>query len=223
MTLSQLEARLQYRFSRPGLIVQALTHRSAGSPNNERLEFLGDSILNCVVAIALYERFAEVREGDLTRMRANLVCQDALFRIAGEVDLGSVLRLGDGELSSGGQRRPSILADALEAVIGAAYVDGGFAAARRIVFALYGDQLNCLDPRQSAKDPKTSLQEWLQGHRYPLPLYELVEIRGEAHAQQFEVECRLSRPALATRGFGPSRRAAEQEAAQQAFENLSSR
>lgn len=223
MNLSRLQARLEYCFSHPCLIEQALTHRSAGSPNNERLEFLGDSILNCVIAIALYDRFGAVREGELSRLRANLVCQDSLSRIAGNIDLGSVLRLGEGELKSGGQRRPSILADALEAVIGAAFIDGGFEAAQRIVLALYGEQLNKLDPRQSAKDAKTSLQEWLQGHRYPLPLYELVGVRGEAHAQEFEVECRLSQPALVTRGFGTSRRAAEQDAAQRAVEGLAAR
>lgn len=223
MNPSQLQVRLQYRFSRPDLIEQALTHRSAGSPNNERLEFLGDSILNCVIAVALFERFGDVREGEMSRLRANLVRQESLHRIACDLDLGGCLRLGEGELKSGGERRPSILADALEAVIGAVYLDGGFAAAQNVVLGLYSEPLAQIDPRQSGKDPKTSLQEWLQGHRFPLPLYELVTIRGEPHAQEFEVECRVSKPPLVTTGVGSSRRAAEQNAAQRAFEDLSLR
>lgn len=223
MNFTQLQARLQYRFSRNGLIEQALTHRSAGTPNNERLEFLGDSILNCVIAIVLFERFGELREGEMSRLRANLVRQESLYRIASDLRLGSVLRLGEGELKSGGERRPSILADALEAVIGAVYIDGGFEAARSVVTGLYVEQLAQTDPLQSGKDAKTNLQEWLQGHRFPLPVYELVKVRGEAHAQEFEVECRVSKPPLVTTGVGQSRRAAEQHAAQCAFEDLSSR
>ena len=223
MNLSQLQARLRYRFSRPGPLEQALTHRSAGTPNNERLEFLGDSILNCVIAVALFERFGGVREGEMSRLRANLVCQESLYRIASDLELGSVLRLGEGELKSGGERRPSILADALEAVIGAVYLDGGFEAAQSVVLGLYSEQLAHTDPLQSGKDAKTNLQEWLQGRRFPLPLYELVRVRGEAHAQEFEVECRVSKPPLVTTGVGSTRRAAEQNAAQRAFENLSSR
>jgi len=223
MKLTRLQNRLQYHFSSTGLIEQALTHRSAGSANNERLEFLGDSILNCVIAIALFERFGAVREGEMSRLRANLVRQESLYRISRDLDLGNVLRLGEGELKSGGERRPSILADALEAVIGAVYLDGGFEAAKHVISGLYADQLAQIDPLQSGKDAKTSLQEWLQGHRFPLPLYELVTIRGEAHAQEFEVECRVSEPPLVTTGMGPSRRAAEQNAAQRAFDDLSSR
>lgn len=223
MNQSRLQARLHYRFSRPGLLEEALTHRSAGSPNNERLEFLGDSILNCVIAIALFERFGEVNEGELSRLRADLVRQESLHQIARDLELGGDLRLGEGELKSGGERRPSILADALEAVIGAVYLDGGFEAAQRVVTGLYAEPLALTDPRRSVKDPKTSLQEWLQGHRFPLPLYELIKVTGEAHAQQFEVECRLSKPPLVTTGVGPNRRAAEQDAAQRAFQNLSSR
>jgi len=222
MNLPRLQARLRYRFSSPGLIEQALTHRSAGSPNNERLEFLGDSILNCVVAVALFERFGKVSEGEMSRLRANLVRQDSLHRIACDLDIGTDLRLGEGELRSGGERRPSILADALEAVIGAIYIDGGFEAAQGVVLGLYSDQLALTDPLQSGKDAKTSLQEWLQGRRFPLPVYELVGVRGEAHAQEFEVECRVGNPPLVTTGVGPSRRAAEQSAAQRAFETLSS-
>lgn len=223
MNLSRLQARLRYRFSRPELFAQALTHRSAGLPNNERLEFLGDSILNCVIAVALFERFGDVREGEMSRLRANLVRQESLHRIAVDLELGADLRLGEGELRSGGEHRPSILADALEAVIGAVYLDGGFEAARGVVLGLYSDQLAQTDPLQSGKDAKTSLQEWLQGRRFPLPLYELVGVRGEAHAQEFEVACRVSKPPLVTTGVGPSRRAAEQDAAQRAFESLSSR
>lgn len=223
MKLSRLQARLRYRFSRPELIEQALTHRSAGSPNNERLEFLGDSILNCVIAVALFERFGDLREGEMSRLRASLVRQESLHRIAADLELGADLRLGEGELRSGGERRPSILADALEAVIGAVYLDGGFEAAQHVVLGLYSEQLAQADPLQSGKDAKTSLQEWLQGRRFPLPHYELVGVRGEAHAQEFEVECRVSKPPLVTTGVGPSRRAAEQRAAQRAFESLSSR
>lgn len=223
MNLSCLQADLEYRFSRPSLIEQALTHRSAGSPNNERLEFLGDSILNCVIAHALFERFADLREGEMSRLRANLVRQESLYRIASDLQLGNELRLGEGELKSGGERRPSILADALEAVIGAVFLDGGFNAAQRVVLGLYQDQLEQIDLRQSGKDAKTSLQEWLQGRRYPLPIYELMRVRGEAHAQEFEVECRVSKPALVTVGIGQSRRVAEQSAAQRAIEELSSR
>lgn len=223
MNLSRLQADLEYRFSRPSLIEQALTHRSAGSPNNERLEFLGDSILNCVIAHALFERFADLREGEMSRLRANLVRQESLYRIASDLQLGNELRLGEGELKSGGERRPSILADALEAVIGAVFLDGGFNAAQRVVLGLYQDQLEQIDLRQSGKDAKTSLQEWLQGRRYPLPIYELMRVRGEAHAQEFEVECRVSKPALVTVGIGQSRRVAEQSAAQRAIEELSSR
>lgn len=223
MNLSRLLAEIEYRFSRPSLIEQALTHRSAGSPNNERLEFLGDSILNCVIATALFQRFADVHEGDLSRLRANLVRQESLYRIASDLQLGNVLRLGEGELKSGGERRPSILADSLEAVIGAVFLDGGFEAAQRVVLGLYRDQLEQIDLRRSGKDAKTSLQEWLQGRRLPLPIYELMKVRGEAHAQEFEVECRVSKPALVTIGIGPSRRVAEQSAAQRAIEQLSSR
>lgn len=223
MNLSQLQARLRYRFSRSDLIEQALTHRSAGSPNNERLEFLGDSILNFVIAVALFERFSDASEGNLSRLRANLVRQEALHRVANDLDLGSFLRLGEGEMKSGGERRPSILADALEAVIGAVYLDGGFEAVQNVVVGLYNEQLTHSDPLLSGKDAKTSLQEWLQGRRFPLPFYELISVRGEAHAQEFEVECRVSKPPLVTTGLGSSRRAAEQNAAQRAFEDLSAR
>ncbi len=223
MNLSRLQADIEYRFSCPSLIEQALTHRSAGSLNNERLEFLGDSILSCIIAHALYERFADLREGEMSRLRANLVRQESLYRIASDLQLGNELCLGEGEMKSGGERRPSILADALEAVIGAVFLDGGFEAARRVVLGLYRDQLEQIDLRKSGKDAKTRLQEWLQGRRYPLPVYELLGVRGEAHAQEFEVQCRVSKPALVTIGIGPSRRVAEQSAARRAIEELSSR
>lgn len=218
--LTSLQDRLNHRFTRLELLEQALTHRSAGAPNNERLEFLGDSVLNCVIATALCERFDALREGELSRLRANLVRQDALYRIALDLDLGALLRLGEGELRSGGENRPSILGDALEAVFGAVYLDAGFDAARGTILSLYAAQLARIDPRVSGKDAKTNLQEWLQGRRLQLPAYELVAVRGEAHAQEFEVQCRISKPPLNTTGTGPNRRAAEQDAAQRALDQL---
>lgn len=207
-----------YVFSSRELIRQALTHRSFAASHNERLEFLGDSVLNCVIAQALYERFLEVREGDLSRLRATLVRQATLAEIAQRLGLGEHLRLGEGELKSGGFRRPSILADALEALFGAVFLDGGFAQARQAILRLYEPYLSVLDPRHSGKDAKTTLQEFLQGRRLALPQYILRATRGEAHAQEFEVECRIPDLGISTTGRGPSRRAAEQEAAQRAFE-----
>jgi len=217
MQAERLESALGYHFAQPDLFRQALTHRSYGSPHNERLEFLGDSVLNCVVATALFERFMNLREGDLSRQRASLVRQDTLAEIAQSLSLGDFLRLGEGELKSGGFRRPSILADGLEAVIGAVYLDGGFAAASALIKRLFSSLLSQLDPNTSAKDPKTELQELLQARKLPLPLYALVATRGEAHAQEFEVECTI--PALAIRvyGSGTSRRNAEQAAARSAI------
>jgi len=218
MDLLPIERALGYSFSDRSRLVCALTHRSFGPDHNERIEFLGDSVLNCVVAQALFERFGRVREGDLSRLRANLVRQEALFEIARGIDLGSQLQLGEGELRSGGARRPSTLADALEAVFGAVFLDGGFAAARDVILRLYGGRLAELDPTTSGKDAKTSLQEFLQGRRLPLPEYRLRATRGEAHAQEFEVECLVPDLRIAAIGIGSSRRAAEQDAARQAFE-----
>jgi ribonuclease-3 len=218
MSLPSIERAIGYVFSSRSIQDQALTHRSFGAVHNERLEFLGDSVLNCVIAQALYERFSEVREGDLSRLRANLVRQETLAEIAQRLGLGEQLRLGEGELKSGGFRRPSILADALEALFGAVFVDGGFEQARKTILMLYEPFLAHLDPRHSGKDAKTALQEFLQGRRLALPQYQLRATRGEAHAQEFEVECLIPELGISTLGRGPSRRAAEQEAARRAFE-----
>lgn len=220
MKLDALQQAIGHRFSRPALLEQAVTHRSFGSPNNERLEFLGDSVLNCVTAVALFGRFDNLREGDMSRLRANLVRQEALHRLADGLKLGDYLRLGEGELKSGGHRRPSILADALEAIIAAVFLDAGFDAAKGVVDRLYEKSLAALDPARALKDPKTALQEWLQGRRMPLPKYSLADTRGEAHQQEFEVECEIAGLGLKTRGIGVSRRAAEQQSAQRALERL---
>jgi ribonuclease-3 len=212
--LSQrLQQALGYTFVRSDLLIQALTHRSYGAVNNERLEFLGDSVLNCSVARALYDAFPDLPEGSLSRLRANLVRQETLAEIAADLKLGESLRLGEGELKSGGFRRPSILADALESLVGAIFLDAGFDAAQGVVRGLFDPLVTRIDPKASGKDPKTELQEALQSQRLPLPDYRLVGTHGEAHDQSFIVECVLAKPALSTRGVGKSRRAAEQEAA----------
>lgn len=218
--LDSLQHALDYRFTRQELLRTALTHRSWGADHNERLEFLGDSILNMVIAKALYERFASLREGELSRLRAQLVRQESLQQIALCINLGDMLRLGEGELRSGGHRRPSILADALEAVFGAIFLDGGYDPARGVIEALYAGMLAELDPARSLKDPKTQLQEYLQSRKLPLPAYELFEARGEAHAQEFEVVCTVGSLGLSVRGTGLSRRTAEQAAARQALQQL---
>jgi ribonuclease-3 len=207
-----------HRFSDPELLRRALTHRSHGPAHNERLEYLGDSVLNCVVALELYHKFPSLPEGELSRLRANLVNQQSLAAIAQQFALGARLRLGEGELKSGGARRPSILADAVEAVVGAAFLDGGFSAAREVVRVLFGATLDGIDPTVSGKDPKTLLQEYLQGRRFALPQYSVVATRGEAHEQQFQVECVVPELGIRTVGEGASRRSAEQEAARQAHE-----
>ncbi len=216
LLIQRLQQALGHTFSRPDLLVQALTHRSYATLNNERLEFLGDAVLNCSVARALYDAFPDLPEGSLSRLRANLVRQETLAEIAVVLKLGDVLRLGEGELKSGGFRRPSILADALESLFGAVFLDAGFDAAQRVVRGLFDPLVAQIDPKASGKDPKTQLQEVLQSRRLPLPEYRLVDTRGEAHDQSFIVECVLARPALVTRGVGKSRRAAEQEAAREA-------
>ena len=215
-----LQADLGHRFRDPGLLAQALTHRSHSAPHNERLEFLGDGVLNCIVAAELYTRFAGLREGELSRLRASLVREQRLHELAAELALGDYLRLGEGELKSGGFRRPSILADALEALIGAVYLDGGFDAAREVVVRLYRPLLETLDAKGVDKDPKTLLQEWLQSRKYALPQYSVIATRGAAHDQRFEVECVVRELDLRTVGSGSSRRVAEQEAARAAFERL---
>ena len=217
MTLDAFQARLGHRFANSGLLAEALTHRSFGQPNNERFEFLGDSILNCVMSMALFARFEQLREGELSRVRASLVRQDALYRIALELDLGDALRLGEGELKSGGARRPSILADALEAVFAAVFLDAGFDVAQSVINRLYVPLLAEVDPLKPSKDPKTALQEWLQGRRIPVPTYSMVQVIGEAHAQEFEVACEIPKLGVRTLGRGPSRRIAEQQSAELAL------
>ena len=215
--------RLGHVFGAPDLLAQALTHRSHNSRHNERLEFVGDAVLNCVVALALYERFPNTDEGDLSRARASLVNRDTLARLARRLGLGDAVKLGEGELKSGGADRGSILADALEAVFGAVFVDGGFEAAKRVIVAAYGEELALADPATLGKDPKTRLQEWLQARRIPVPEYAVVGTHGEAHAQQFAVECRIPQLDLVASGAGSSRRAAEQDAAQRAWTELANR
>ena len=218
MNLQLLQTRLGYTFRDPGLLQQALTHRSHSSLHNERLEFLGDSILNCVVASVLYERFTTLDEGDLSRLRANLVKQQALFEIAQKLDLSQFLRLGEGELKSGGFRRPSILADTLEALLGAIFLDSGFEAARTAIRAFYIPLLDSVDPATLGKDAKTLLQEFLQARRIALPTYNVVATHGAAHSQEFDVECLVPKLNVQVSGRGGSRRAAEQAAASLALE-----
>lgn len=215
-----LERAIDYRFVNPALLQTALTHRSHSSPNNERLEFLGDSILNAVIARQLYERFPEVPEGDLSRLRANLVRQESLHQLALELSLGACIRLGEGELKSGGVHRPSILADALEAVFGAIWLDGGFESAGEVINRLYEKLLAGIVPGKPIKDAKTRLQEFLQAKRLPLPKYVLESTAGEAHAQVFTIACEVDCLHVRTEGRGGSRRVAEQIAAEKALERL---
>ncbi len=208
-----------YSFSNAGLLRQALTHRSSGVPHNERLEFLGDGVLNCVVAAALFARFPQLPEGELSRLRASLVNQQSLFEAAQRIGLGSQLLLGEGEMKSGGAQRPSILADALEALIGATFLDGGFAAARALVLRLFDSGLTRgVDPRAVGKDAKTLLQEFLQARRIALPQYSVIATAGEAHEQSFRVECAIPELSIRTHGEGSSRRSAEQAAARRAYD-----
>lgn len=213
--LDTLQAALGYQFVDPGLLQQALTHRSHNAHHNERLEFLGDSVVNFVVAALLYQRFADIDEGDLSRLRASLVKQASLADIAARLTLSQYLRLGEGELKSGGFRRPSILADALEAVFGAVFLDGGFDAAHAVIGRLYAPVLQKVDPKTLGKDPKTLLQELLQGRRLDLPVYTVVDTHGAAHSQMFDVECAVPKLDIRVTASGTSRRAAEQLAATQ--------
>ncbi|KVG63162.1 ribonuclease III [Burkholderia pseudomultivorans] len=220
MPLSQLESRLRYEFRNAELLRQALTHRSHSATHNERLEFLGDSVLNCAVAALLFQRFSKLDEGDLSRVRANLVKQQSLYEIAQALNISEGLRLGEGELRSGGFRRPSILADAFEAIIGAVFLDGGFEAAQGVIKRLYIPILDHIDPRTLGKDAKTLLQEYLQGHKIALPTYTVVATHGAAHNQQFEVECTVPKLDVKVSGSGASRRAAEQAAAKKALDEV---
>ena len=211
--LDALQARLGHRFADTGLLQRALTHRSFGADHNERLEFLGDAVLSMAVSSLLYERFAGSDEGDLTRVRAHLVREDSLHRAALGLGLPEVLRLSEGEARGGGAQRPSILADAVEALIGATFIDGGVAAAEHLVRRLFGELIDSSEAESWRKDAKTELQEWLQARKLPVPAYRIVATRGQAHAQTFDVECAVPALAVAEMGEGRSRRAAEQEAA----------
>ncbi len=218
MDVTLLQNRLGHTFKDAVLLQQALTHRSHSSVHNERLEFLGDSILNCVVASLLFDRYSKIDEGDLSRLRANLVKQQSLYEIAQRLELSQFLRLGEGELKSGGFRRPSILADTLEALFGAIFLDAGFNAARDVIRALYIPILDSVDPKTLGKDAKTLLQEYLQGKKIALPQYNVVATHGAAHNQEFEIECLVPKLDIQVFGTGGSRRAGEQAAAKLALE-----
>ncbi len=218
MSVAPLEALLGYVFENKSLLEQALTHRSHSSRNNERLEFLGDAVLGTSVSALLFGRFAKLDEGDLSRVRANLVKQAALADIAQKLRLSEHLRLGEGELKSGGFRRPSILADTFEAILGAIYLDGGFERAQSVIHALYEPIIKSIDPRTIGKDAKTLLQEFLQAHHLELPTYSVVATHGAAHSQQFEVACDIGQLEIHVQAAGASRRAAEQTAARSALE-----
>ena len=216
----RIAARLGYSFKNLGLLAQALTHRSFSANNNERLEFLGDGALNFIIANQLFNRFNKLPEGDLSRLRAQLVKESTLCEIAQNLNVGESLKLGEGELKSAGWRRPSILADALEAIVGAVYIDGGYEAAETLVLKLFQDKLTDIDPKIIDKDAKSQLQEFLQRKKMDLPDYNVVLIEGEAHAQTFKVACDIKVLAIKTVGEGTSRRIAEQRAAQLALEQI---
>jgi ribonuclease-3 len=210
-----------HAFADPGLLVQALSHRSAGAPHNERLEFLGDALLNLIIAEQLYLRWPKADEGAMTRARAELVRESTLAGVARALDIGAKLTLGPGEMKSGGHRRDSILADAVEAVIAAFYLDAGFDACRQAVLPWFEPLLAALPPlHQVGKDPKTRLQEWLQARQRPLPVYSLIEESGDDHDKTFRVGCTLGDQAITTEGRGSSRRAAEQAAAEAALQRI---
>ncbi|MEE8389039.1 MAG: ribonuclease III [Acidiferrobacterales bacterium] len=217
---AELIKRLGYKFRNTELVERALTHRSLGTKNYERLEFLGDSVLEFTISAYLYEQFPDLSEGELTRLRASLVRKESLAQLARQLELGRYIRLGGGESKSGGHDRDSILADAMEALFGAVYTDGGFEAASRVVLTLYQSLLQAVDPAAIQKDPKTRLQELLQKHAQPIPEYEVVKVSGKAHAQHFRVSCRVDGLEQAVEGEGRSRRAAEQDAATKALYKL---
>jgi ribonuclease-3 len=222
-SLSAFSRRIGHSFRDISLLELAMTHRSFGGQNNERLEFLGDSIVNFIIAEALYERFPQAREGQLSRLRARLVRGQTLAELAREMSFGECLRLGSGEMKSGGHRRDSILADAVEAVLGAIYLDAGMDVARTRVLAWYAERLESIDLQDTQKDPKTRLQEFLQSRQSPLPRYEVVSVEGEAHDQTFTVECHVELLDSHTLGTGSSRRHAEQQAAELALLQLENR
>jgi ribonuclease-3 len=218
--LQALQTRLGYRYARPELLRRALTHRSWGAEHNERLEFLGDAVLSLAVSRLLYERHADSDEGDLTRVRAHLVREDSLHRVALALGLPEVIRLSEGEARGGGAQRPSILADAVEALIGAVFLEGGYEAAHAVVQRLFGEVISATEAESWGKDAKTELQEWLQARRVPVPAYRITATRGQPHAQTFEVECAVATLGLAERGEGRSRRVAEQDAARRLLASL---
>jgi ribonuclease III len=222
-SLQELQRRLQHPFANPALLTRALTHRSFSSDHYERLEFLGDSVLGLAISDLLYSRLGSLPEGDLSRVRANLVKQETLHQLAVGLGLPDLLRLGEGEVRSGGQKRPSILADALEAVIGAVYLDAGFTKAQELVHRLF--EAVEINPQMDAigKDAKTALQEWLQGHKMKLPIYKVVGTLGAAHKQTFDVECEIPELRLSERGIGGSRRAGEQAAAAAMLQTIQSK
>lgn len=218
--LAALQQRLAYRFADPELLRRALTHRSWGAEHNERLEFLGDAVLSLGVSSLLFARHGGSDEGDLTRVRAHLVREDSLHRVALALGVPEVLRMSEGELRGGGAQRPSMLADAVEAVIGAVFLDGGYEAAQALVQRLFGEVIQATEAESWSKDAKTELQEWLQARKLPVPAYRITATRGQAHAQTFEVECAVAPLGLAEQGQGKSRRTAEQEAARRMLDAL---
>jgi ribonuclease-3 len=209
---------IHYTFNDPSFMIMALTHRSFSAQHNERLEFLGDSVLSLLIASELYKRFPRIDEGDLSRLRAQLVKESSLSTIATSMGLGDFIRLGEGELKSAGWRRPSILADTFESMIGAIYLDGGIEPTHQFVLRFFETQLNEIDPKLIQKDPKTLLQELLQSKKSDLPIYTVVSIEGEAHSQTFTIECHIKKSNIKTQGVGNSRRIAEQEAASRAYQ-----
>ena len=220
--LAALQSRVGYRFKRAELLSRALTHRSFGSEHNERLEFLGDAVLSLAISALVFERFSGSDEGDLTRVRAHLVREDSLHKVGLLLGLPEVLHLSEGELRGGGALRPSILADAVEAIIGAVFRDGGYEAAQALVERLFGEVIQATEVENWSKDAKTELQEWLQARRLPVPAYRIAATRGQAHAQTFDVECAVPTLGLTERGEGRSRRSAEQEAARRMLDALKS-
>jgi ribonuclease III len=218
--LDSLASRLGYQFKNAALLAQALTHRSFASNNNERLEFLGDGALNFIIANQLYNRFNKLPEGDLSRLRAQLVKESTLCEIAISLNVGESLKLGEGEMKSAGWKRPSILADALEAIVGAVYIDGGHLAAEALVLQLFSEKISQIDPKIIDKDAKSQLQEYLQAKKIALPDYNVVLIEGEAHAQTFKISCNIQKLNINTVGEGTSRRNAEQQAAQLALDKI---
>ena len=221
--MKELEHKLNYRFKNPDLLREALTHRSFSATNNERLEYLGDAALNLIIANFLFRTFPDLVEGEMTRLRAVLVNQDGLSRVARHLDIGTHIRLGGGEVKTGGAERASILADTLEAIVGALYLDSGFDNAETVVLGMYTDILQDIDPQNIGKDSKTRLQEYLQAHKFKLPIYDVLEISGEAHEQCFVVECVLGELNLRARGSGASRKSAEQAAAREVLKLIETR